>query len=80
MPPLKNKVSVFRCKLLCLGQLPHFEPLGLAQFHSLLHLENGLTSAIPHMNMDGPMFVAVEEEPIAVFLENLRPAATLPKP
>jgi hypothetical protein len=46
----------------------------------MLHLENRLASAIAYVNVNGPVFVAIEEEPVAVFLENLRHAGKLPKP
>jgi hypothetical protein len=36
-----------------------------------LNIEYRFAAALANMDVDGPMFVAVKEEPISVLLENL---------
>ena len=52
------------CKLFSLRQLPDLQPLRLPQFDPLLDLKDGLAAAVPHVNMYGPVFVAVKEESV----------------
>lgn len=69
IPPLNNKGPVLGCKLLSFRQLSYLEPLGLAQFHGVLHIEDSLTATIPNVNMYRPVLVAVKEESVAVSFE-----------
>jgi predicted RNase H-like HicB family nuclease len=72
MPLLDDKFSMFRCKLLRLRQLSHFQALRFAQLDPLLHIEYSLPSAVSHMDVNRPMLVTIKEEPVAVLLKNLR--------
>jgi len=78
MPTLNNKLSVLFCKRLRLGQLSQLQTLGLPKLNALLNLEHGLPTAMPNVDMDRAMFVAVEEELVPIFLEDLRHGQSLP--
>ncbi|HEY5914575.1 MAG TPA: hypothetical protein VJA21_28635, partial [Verrucomicrobiae bacterium] len=47
IPPFNDKLSVLGCKLLGFRQFSDFEPLGLPQFHGLLHIEDSFATTIP---------------------------------
>ena len=80
MPFLKNKLSVLGCKLLRLRQLAHLEVPETRATPPQALPRNSFTLAISYVSMNGPMLVAIGEEPLAVLLENLRHAGKLPNP
>ena len=74
---MNNKLPVLFRKRLRLGQVPQLQALGLSQLDSPLNLEHRLTTTIPNVDVDWTMFVAVEEEPVPVFFEDLWHGRTL---
>ena len=72
MPLLDYNLSVLLRKLLRSGQLFDLEPLRLAQFNALLHIEHRFPSTPAHMDVNRPMIVTIEEEPIPILLEDVR--------
>jgi hypothetical protein len=45
--------------------------LRFPELNSLFDDENGLPSAVAHMNVNREMFIAVKEEPVSVLFEDL---------
>ena len=70
MPLFDYKLSMLPRKLLGSGEFLDLESLRLAQFHTFLHVEDCLTSTPPHMDVNRPMLITVEEEPVALLLED----------
>src|SRR5439155_9837300 len=62
-----------------LRQLSDLEPLGLAELHSLLYLEDGLAATVSNVNVYGSVLIAVKKESVAVPFENSRHASKLPR-
>jgi hypothetical protein len=77
IPPLNNKLPVLGGKLLRLGQFSNLQSLRLSSLDAGLDVEYSLTTSVAHMDVNRPMLVAVEEEPVTVLLENLRHAPNL---
>jgi hypothetical protein len=71
MPPLDYKLSVLLRKLLGARQLLDLESLRFPQLDTFLDVEHCFASASPHVDVNGPMFVAVKEEPIPIFLKDV---------
>ena len=59
-------------KLLGSRQLFDLETLRFAQLDAGLNVENGFATASAHVDVNRMVFVAVEEKPVTIFLENLR--------
>jgi len=79
IPLLHNKAVVLVCKLLGLSQLADLEPMGLAQLHLPLDVEDGFPATIPNVNVYGSVVVTVKKESIAVLFEYPRHGTSLPK-
>ena len=60
------------CKSFCFRQFADLETLGLAEFHSLLYLEDRLAATISNMNVYRSVLVAVKKESVAIPFENSR--------
>jgi len=72
MPLSQDKISPTFCKLLSSTQVSHFETCRFTELHFCPDNENGLTAAVPDVNVHWLMIVGVKEEAKAVLLENLR--------
>lgn len=64
IPLVHDSRPVFLRKLLGPGQV--------AQFDTVLDIEDRFTFALAHVDVNGAVFVAVEGEAEAILLENLR--------
>src|SRR5437667_5886232 len=72
MPFIDDKLSIFLCKPLRLRQLSNLQTVRLPKLDILLDIEYWFASAVANMRMDRTVFVAVEEEPVAVPFKYLR--------
>ena len=72
MPRVNGKLPVRLGKLLGAGQFLDLQADRLAQFHAVFHVENRLTAAASHMDMNRPVLIAVEEEPVSIDFEEFR--------
>src|SRR5690349_21949776 len=66
MPLVYNKLLVFSCQVFDVSQFLGLEPDRRPQNNFALDLEHSLAATFAHMDMDRPVFVAVEEETEAV--------------
>ena len=72
MPLLDYKLLVFACQVLGFRQLLGLESNGFAENHLAFDFENSFAVSPSHMDMDGSVIIAVEEEAISVFCEYCR--------
>src|SRR5438034_9927222 len=72
MPFIDDKLSIFLCKPLRLRQLSNLQTVRLPKLDILLDIEYWFASAVANMRTDRTVFVAVEEEPVAVPFKYLR--------
>jgi hypothetical protein len=63
------KGAVLTHQLLGPAELLDLETNGFSQLDGVLHHEHSFPITLPDVHMDGPMIVAVEEEPKSVFCE-----------
>ena len=66
MPLLDDKCSVLPRKLLGMRKLRHLQTDGLAQFDHKVNVKHCFPSGVADVNVDGPMFVAIEKELVTV--------------
>jgi hypothetical protein len=71
MPLLQYKSPVIFSKLLGASQLSHFHALRLAQLHLVFDVKHRLSISISYVDVNRPMFIAVEEKLEAILLEYL---------
>jgi len=67
MPLLKNKLLMLFCKFFCLGEFLYLHAHGLTQLNLILDVEDSLPRPATNMHVNGPVVIAVEKEPIAIF-------------
>ncbi len=70
MPGFDDKRPVFPGKFLSLGQLLNLEAMRFAEFDDRFDSEDGFARSVSHMDMGWPVLVALEEKPVAIFLED----------
>ena len=61
---------MFKGELFRLSQLIHLHLLRFAQFNGVPYLKNRFAISLPNMYMNRKVFVTVEKESEAIFLEN----------
>jgi hypothetical protein len=70
MPFLNDEIPVFFRQFLCACEFPDFQAYGFTKLDGILHVENSFTIALPNVNVDWSVIVAVKGELEAVFLED----------
>jgi hypothetical protein len=70
MPLVDNKLPVLFGKVVCPRELPHSQAKRFAKLDTLFHDNDSFAAAIANMNVNGSMFVAVEEKPITILFED----------
>ena len=63
IPLTDYKVSVFHCQVLRTAEFLNFEADGLPQLDGVPDVEHGFAGTFPDMDVNGPVIVAVKEEP-----------------
>jgi hypothetical protein len=71
--PLRNyKLLILACQVFRFPQFGSFHTHGFPQGYSVFKYKNCLAVAFADMNVNGQMFVTIEEEPESIFDEHSR--------
>jgi hypothetical protein len=70
MPLVDNKLSVYFSKLVCPGELAHFQAERFAKLNAFLNVEHRFAAAVANMNVNRSVLVAVKEKAISILLED----------
>src|SRR5438477_9730833 len=70
MPLAYNKLLMLGCQVLGVFQFLRFESYRFPENDLPFHLEHRLPATLANVDMDRPMFIAVEEKPKAVLGED----------